>query len=258
MTSIPHYGEDSTPEADINSLKKVETLLMEGHAEEVLELIERMELEINEPELKTKLLILKIRTYLALGDKDSAENTFRKIFQLDLEDKIQMDCLTEDVRSLYKKIRPEYWFTLKEEGKDKEAFNQLVIQQYQKKPKKKKFLAKLILGTLLFGAVVSAILLITTGSKEAEDKGDLGTLKFENRNNWDVTIEIYGIVKNVLGKIYNTWQNPYKNLVYIELPPGIHSMTVTSTNPQINETKVLVYSVEIFTGQATYFSFTHP
>jgi hypothetical protein len=257
MTTIAPFAQDSPPVPDIYSMQQAEALIAEGLAVESLKMLEKLEPEMTTPKQQIKLYLLKIRAFLALADRDSAENIVREIYKQDLTGRIQMEDLDEEIRFLFDKVRPEYWFALKAEKRDEEQFDRMVIQQYKKKPKKKRLLPNLILGAVLIGAVVAAILFIASGSKEKEDRGDVGTLKFENGNYWDVNVEICGIVKNAPGTHNNTYYFINKNFLYIDLPPGIHPLTVTSTNGYNGETKVFVYSVEIVTGRETHFVFYH-
>jgi len=254
-TTIPLFAQDSPPEPVIYSMEQAEALYTAGLAEESLKMLEKLEPEITGPEQKIRFYLLRARDYLTLADTESAENCVRELFKRELSDGIQLDSLEEEIVFLFEKVRPEYWFALKEEKQDEEEFDRLVIQQYRKKPKKKKLIPTLILGAVLIGAVVAAVLFITSGSKEEEDNGEFGTLKFENANYWDVSIEIYEIVKNAPGTNHNTYGRPASNFAYVDLPPGTHTLTVTSTRPYNDETEVFVYSIEIITGHVTHFVF---
>lgn len=257
MTTITPLAQDSPPEPDIYSMDQAEALYAAGLSQESLKMLEKLEPEVSGPEQQIRFNLLKARAYLALAEKESAENCVRELFKRELSDRIPLDSLEDELVFLFEKVRPEYWFALKEEKRDEEQFDRLVIQQYQKKPKKKTLLPKLILGTVLVGAVVAAILLITSSSKDGEDKGDFGTLKFENSNYWDVSIEICGIVKNAPGTNHNSYGRPASNFAYVDLPPGTHTLTVTSTWPYNDETEVFEYSIEIITGHVTHFIFYH-
>ena len=255
MTTIPRFAQDSPPEPDIFSMEQAEALVAEGLAAEALKILEKLKPETETPEQQIKFYLLEIRAFLALKDKKSAENTVREIYKKDLIGLIHMEELDEEIKFLFDKVQPEYWFALKDEKQDEEQFDRLVIQQYKKKPKKKRLISTLILGAVLIGAVVGFILFFTSKKGQEEDKGNLGTLKFENSTYGDVTIEIYGIVKIAPGTRHNTHLNPPVNFAYVDLPPGTHTLTVTSTSSYNNETEVFVYSIEIITGLVTHFFF---
>jgi hypothetical protein len=251
---VPCFSQDSPPEPTIRSLEQAEALFIAGLYDEALKMLDKLEEEISIPEQQVQLYLLKARSHLGLEDMGNGENAVREIFKQGLSDCIQMDSLEEKLRFLFEKVRPEYWYALKDEKIDEEKFDRLVIQQYQKKPKKKRLLPKLILGAVLVGVVVAAVLLITSNTKE-EDKGNLGTLKFENGYFHDIKIEIYDIVKTVPGTHHNSWGRPPVNFAYVDLPPGIHTLIVTLTSSYTGETTVYTYSIEIITGQETYFLF---
>ncbi len=252
---VPCFSQDSPPEPVIYSMEQADALFIAGLYDEALKMLDKLEEEISTPEQQVQLYLLKARSHLGREDTENGENTVREIFKQGLSDRIQMDSLEEKLRFLFEKVRPEYWFALKKEKIDEEKFDRLVIQQYRKKPKKKRLLPKLILGAVLVGAVVAAVLFITSNTKEEEDKGNLGTLKFENSIHWDVSIEVCNIVKNVPGTNNNSWGKPPVNFAYVDLPPGTHTLTVTSTSTYTGETTVFTYSIEIITGQETHFVF---
>jgi hypothetical protein len=257
MTTIPCFAQDSPPEPDIFSMEQAEALIAEGLAAEALKMLEKLEPEMKAPEQQIKFYLLKIRAHLALGEKNNAESAVREIYKKNLAERIQMSDLENDTVFLFEKIKAEYWFVLKEEKKDEEAFDRLVIEQHGKKPKKKSILPKLIVGTLLAGALVAAVLMFTSGSTDGGDTGDYGILKFENCNYWDVSIEINSVVKNVPGTRHNRSLLPPVNFAYVKLPPGTHTLTVTSTQIYSGETKVFVYSINITLGIETHFLFFH-
>jgi hypothetical protein len=255
VTTLPQYGSPSPPEPDFHSLEQAEALIVDGLAEESLKMLEKLKPEMRTPEQQIKFYLLKIRAFLVMKDKEGAENTVREIYKQDLTGLIEMEDLDEEVKFLIEKVQPEYWFALKDEKQDEEQFDRLVIQQYKKKPKKKKLIPYMILGAILIGTLATAILLIASGSSK-EENGEVGTLKFENCNYWDVTVEIFGIVKNAPGTHSNIPYGPSRNFLFIDLPPDIHTLTVTSTTPS-GETKVFVYSIEISLGWETHFTFIH-
>ncbi|MCK4941920.1 MAG: hypothetical protein KAS65_00015 [Candidatus Aminicenantes bacterium] len=253
--SVPCFSQDSPPEPTIRSLEQAEALFIAGLYDEALKMLDKLEEEISIPEQQVQLYLLKARSHLGREDMGNGENAVREIFKQGLSDHIQMDSLEEKLRFLFEKVRPEYWFALKKEKADEEKFDRLIIQQYQKKPKKKRLLPKLILGAVLVGVVVVAVLFITSNTKEEEDKGNLGTLKFENGYYQNVNIEIYDIDKTVLGTNNNSYGRPPVNFAYVDLPPGTHTLIVTSTSTYTGETTVFTYSIEIITGQETHFVF---
>lgn len=252
---VPCFSQDSPPEPVIYSMEQAEALFMAGLYDEALKMLDKLEEEISTPEQQLKLYLLKARSHLGREDTGNGENAVREIFKQGLSDRIQMDSLEEKLRFLFEKVRPEYWFALKKEKIDEEKFDRMVIQQYQKKPKKKKLLPTLILGAVLVGAVVAAVLFITSNTKEEEDKGNLGTLKFENGYFHSIKIEIYDIVKNVPGTSSNSYGKPPVNFAYVDLPPATHTLIVTSTSTYTGKTTVYTYSIEIITGQETHFVF---
>jgi len=253
--SAPCFSQDSPPEPVIYSMEQAEALFIAGLYDEALKMLDKLEEDISTPEQQVQLYLLKARSHLGREDTENGENAVREIFKQGLSDRIQMDSLEEKLRFLFEKVRPEYWFALKKEKIDEEKFDRLVIQQYRKKPKKKKLIPTLILGAVLIGAVLAAVLFITSNTKEEEDKGNLGILKFENGYFHSIEIEIYDIVKNVPGTNSNSYGRPPVNFAYVDLPPGTHTLTVTSTSTYTGKTTVYTYSIEIITGQETYFLF---
>ena len=249
--SAPCFSQDSPPEPVIYSMEQAEALFIAGLYDEALKMLDKLEEEISTPEQQLKLYLLKARSHLGREDTANGENAVREIFKQGLSDRIQMDSLEEKLRFLFEKVRPEYWFALKKEKIDEEKFDRLVIQQYQKKPKKKKFLPKLILGAVLVGVVVGAILLVASGMSDGDGNEDKGTLRFENLLWSSVTVEVGGIIKIVKGIASNHWSHPDVNKVLIDLMPGSYSLKVT-----VYTQEIFTYTISISKGITTHFSFS--
>lgn len=176
---------------------------------------------------------IKASVYLSLslacfksGNTKKSEDILRKLFELDSNINIDEKQFDAEYSMMYKKVKAEYWFSIKTGSEQREKEDRKIIAKRSKKPvkKKTKLFSILLIGAVVVAAVTMALLFWKEGGDERR-----GYLSIFNHTDAFIGFSI----GNLYGRIEASSRET------ITLREGVHEVRITQQGQS------RVYTIEI-------------
>lgn len=232
--SIAHiYSIESMEQNDVEKIvKAAQEFYQEGLYQQAITEFEKALTLTREDEILTSVYLSLSMAYFKSGNANKCEDMLRKLFELDSNFNIEESQFDAEYSMIYKKVKAEYWFSIKTGTDQHEKEDRRIIAKHSKKPKKKKnkLLSILLIGGVVVAAVVMAVLFWQEGGTERR-----GYLTIYNRADHFISIAI--------GTLYSRVEA--NDSMTLTLAEGTHEVVVSYSGQSAT------YTVEIFFEQTT-------
>jgi tetratricopeptide (TPR) repeat protein len=170
--------------------------------------------------------------HFKMENKKKSEDMLRKLFELDSNINLDEGQFDTEYSMIYKKIKAEYWFSIRPGSDKREKEDRKIIEKHSKKPKKKKnkLLSYLLIGGVVIVAVVMAVLFWQEGGTERR-----GQLTIFNRADHFISISIGTLNRRVESNSSLT----------LTLAEGTHEVVISYAGQRAT------YTIEVFFEETT-------
>ncbi len=207
-------------------IERGEQFLRDGEFQDALECFNKAIPVTQDNHLLAKIYFNISRVYYSINNINKTEENLRKMFELDLEIKIDESQFDAEYSMIYKKVNAEYWFSLSSFDRTEKQRDKRIIQQLSKRPEKKKskLLPILIIGGIVIVSMVMAILFW-----KSSDEDNRGMLKVINQSDDHISV-IIGTLNRLVAANSST-------LIYLE--EGTHEVEI------LGQSKSAFYTITI-------------
>jgi len=232
--SIAHlYSIESQGQNEVEKIvKAAQQFYQEGLYQQAIIEFEKALTLTGDDEILTSVYLSLSLAYFKSGNAKKSEDMLRKLFELDSNVNIEESQFDAEYSMIYKKIKAEYWFSIKNGSDGREKEDRRIIAKHSQKPKKKKnkLLSILLIGGVAVAAVLMAVLFWQEGGTERR-----GNLTIFNRADHYISVAIGTLNTRVEASSSET----------LTLAEGTHVVVISYSGQHAD------YTVEIFFEQTT-------
>lgn len=166
-------------------IQQGEELFNQGEYAQALKMFEKAIPLINDEEVLIKTYMNVSRIHFKLNNLLKSEESLRRMFELNPDPEFDPGEFETEYTMIYKKIKAEYWFSVRTKTEAEKKEDRQIIQKLSEKPKKKK---NKWLPIVLIGGVVIAITVLAVLFWQDKDDLNRGTLKVQNESENSISV----------------------------------------------------------------------
>jgi tetratricopeptide (TPR) repeat protein len=229
----PIYSIEPLKQNDIEkTIREARQSFEDGFYGQAIIEFEKILLLTHDEEILAPVYLGLSLAYFKSGNVKKSEDILRKLFELESNINIEESQFETEYSLIYKKVKAEYWFSIKNGSEEREKEDRKIIAKHTKKPKKKKnkLLPILLIGGFAIALVAMAILFWQEGGTERR-----GYLNIYNRSDHYISVSIGTLYKRVEA-------NDSSTLILAE---GFHEVEISYSGQNAT------YRVEVLFEQTT-------
>jgi tetratricopeptide (TPR) repeat protein len=229
----PIYSIEPQKQNDIEeTLRSARQSFADGFYNQAIIEFEKILVLTDDEEILASVYLGLSLAYFKSENIKKSEDILRKLFELDSNINIEENQFETEYSLMYKKIKAEYWFSIKNGSEEREKEDRKIIAKHTKKPNKKKskLLPILLIGGVAIAAVAMAILFWQEGGTERR-----GYLNIYNRSDHYISVSIGTLYKRIEAHDSST----------IILAEGFHEVEISYSGQNAT------YRVEVIFEQTT-------
>jgi tetratricopeptide (TPR) repeat protein len=174
-------------------IEQGEQLFHQGKFALALKMFEKAIPLTNDDEVLAGLYLKVSLIHFKLNNPHKSEESLRSMFELDTDLEIDEAKFETAYSMIYKKIKAEYWFSVRTKTEAEKKEDRQIIQKLSEKPEKKK---NKWLPIVLISGVVIAIAVMAVLFWQNEDDLKRGTLRVYNASEYSISVIVGTTYRN--------------------------------------------------------------
>lgn len=171
-------------------IQQGEQLFDQGEYEQALKMFEKAIPLTRDTEILVGLYLKLSLIFFKLDNPNKSEESLRSMFELTTDIDINEDEFEAEYSMIYKKIKAEYWFSVRTKSEAEKKEDRQIIEKLSKKPEKKK---NKLVPILLIAGVAIAVIFMAVLMWPNKEEVKRGILKVYNVSEYGISVIVGSI-----------------------------------------------------------------